>query len=153
MAFPISAGDLAVLCKAQLVGDPQVLAQRFSALKGARAGDLAFLSDAKYRADLRGVSGAIVILGAEHLPESSEATFLVVDSPRQVFARLARSAKPVSEFSGISSLAMIAPDAVLGENVEIGPYAVVGAEVTIGSGTVIHPFVHIGRGSVIGECC
>jgi UDP-N-acetylglucosamine acyltransferase len=62
----------------------------------------------------------------------------------------------------IHQTAVIAPDAVLPEHVEVGPYAIIGPSVTVGAGSVIGPHailernvklgqrVKVGPGSIIG---
>jgi UDP-N-acetylglucosamine acyltransferase len=51
----------------------------------------------------------------------------------------------------IHPTAIVAPGAVLGEDVEVGPFAVVGAEVRIGRGTVVGPHAVIEGRTTIGE--
>lgn len=53
----------------------------------------------------------------------------------------------------IHPTAIIAPDAQLGEGVEIGPYSIIGADVIIGENTVIGPHTVIADFSHIGKCC
>ncbi len=53
----------------------------------------------------------------------------------------------------IHPTAIISPDAVIGEGVEIGPYSVIGPNVTIGKNTVIGPHVIIQSHTDIGENC
>ncbi len=53
----------------------------------------------------------------------------------------------------IHPTAIIAPDARLADDVEIGPYSVIGPDVQIGAGTVIGPHVVIEQYTDIGEGC
>ncbi|MBD3180650.1 acyl-ACP--UDP-N-acetylglucosamine O-acyltransferase [Candidatus Poribacteria bacterium] len=53
----------------------------------------------------------------------------------------------------IHETAIIHPDAVLGENVEIGPYSIVEENVEIGSGTKVGPYVHLEGWTTIGKDC
>ncbi|MDH4100546.1 MAG: acyl-ACP--UDP-N-acetylglucosamine O-acyltransferase [Nitrospirota bacterium] len=55
--------------------------------------------------------------------------------------------------TGIHPTAVIAPDAVIGEGVEIGPYSIVGSGVTIGNGTWIGSHVVIEGKTDIGQQC
>jgi UDP-N-acetylglucosamine acyltransferase len=51
----------------------------------------------------------------------------------------------------VHATAIVSPDAVLAEGVEVGPYSVIGAGVTIGRGTRIGPHVVIEGEARIGE--
>lgn len=59
----------------------------------------------------------------------------------------------------IHPTAIIAPDSILEEGVEIGPYAVIGSDVKIGKNSIIGPhvvienFTHIGEGCHIFQFC
>ncbi len=53
----------------------------------------------------------------------------------------------------IHATAIVAPEAELGEGVEIGAYSVVGRHVRIGKNTVVAPHVVIEEGTQIGEHC
>jgi UDP-N-acetylglucosamine acyltransferase len=53
----------------------------------------------------------------------------------------------------IHSTAIIAPDAQLGEGVEIGAYSIIGADVKIGKNTIIGPHAVIDDFTHIGEGC
>ncbi len=53
----------------------------------------------------------------------------------------------------IHPTAVIAPDAVIGEDVEIGPYTIIGPRVSIGRGTKVGPHVVIEGLTEIGENC
>jgi UDP-3-O-[3-hydroxymyristoyl] glucosamine N-acyltransferase len=48
---------------------------------------------------------------------------------------------------------VVAPDAVLAEDVEVGPLAVIGAKAEIGAGCIIGPAAVVGEGVVLGEGC
>jgi len=53
----------------------------------------------------------------------------------------------------IHSTAIVAPNAELGEGVEIGPYSIIGKEVKIGRNTIIGPHAVIDDFTQIGENC
>ena len=53
----------------------------------------------------------------------------------------------------IHQTAVIAPDAVLAENVEVGPYAIIGPNVTVGEGTVLGPHSILERNVKLGARC
>ena len=51
----------------------------------------------------------------------------------------------------IHKSAIVHPDVVLGEEVEIGPFSIIGANVTIGEGTIIKNHVTITGNTSIGK--
>ncbi|MGH7224128.1 MAG: acyl-ACP--UDP-N-acetylglucosamine O-acyltransferase, partial [Gemmataceae bacterium] len=53
------------------------------------------------------------------------------------------AAMPIAQSARIHPTAVIAPEADLGEDVQVGPYAVVEGEVRIGAGCVLRPGVHL----------
>lgn len=53
----------------------------------------------------------------------------------------------------ISPLAVVSPEAKIGEGVKIAPFAVVEADVEIGDGTIIHSGAVIRDGARVGEKC
>ena len=53
----------------------------------------------------------------------------------------------------IHQMAVVHPDAQIGENVEIGPFSVIERDVVIGDGTVIMNNVTILNGARIGKNC
>ncbi|MEN6374951.1 MAG: acyl-ACP--UDP-N-acetylglucosamine O-acyltransferase [Smithella sp.] len=53
----------------------------------------------------------------------------------------------------IHPTAIVAPDAELGEGVEIGPYSIIGRDVKIGNNTIIGPHAVIDDFTQIGENC
>jgi UDP-3-O-[3-hydroxymyristoyl] glucosamine N-acyltransferase len=74
--------------------------------------------------------------------------------PYLAFARAVRIFAPDERpRPGISSLAAIAPDAVLGEDVSIGAFVAIGSGAAIGDRTIVYPNVTIGAGAHIGQDC
>jgi UDP-N-acetylglucosamine acyltransferase len=53
----------------------------------------------------------------------------------------------------VHATAIVHPEAVLGDDVEIGPYCIVADNVTIGNGTRVHEHVKIDRFTRIGDHC
>ncbi|MBW2558551.1 MAG: acyl-ACP--UDP-N-acetylglucosamine O-acyltransferase, partial [Deltaproteobacteria bacterium] len=53
----------------------------------------------------------------------------------------------------IHPTAIISPEAIVGENVEIGPYSVIGPDVQIGENTVVGPHVVMEGPTKIGNSC
>lgn len=130
---------------ARVHGDPDLQIHAVSTLARAGKGQISFLSNSKYRSQLADTSADAVILHANDLPHCPCAA-LVMDNPYVGFALVAQlmDTTPAAA-QGISPLAVIADDAVLGQGVAIGPHAVVE------SGVVLGDNVQVGAGCFIGK--
>lgn len=53
----------------------------------------------------------------------------------------------------IHSTAIVAPDAELGQDVEVGPFCVIGPAVRVGDRTVLGPHVSVEAGTILGSDC
>ena len=137
----VSLAELARRTGARVEGDPEIQIFRVAPLKEAGAGDITFLSNPKYRADVAGTRASAVILAPAAI-DLTPLPRLVHDNPYVCFARVAQilDTYPVAA-PGIHPSASVAPSAKIGAGVSIGACAVVGAEVEIGAGSVIHPNV------------
>jgi UDP-3-O-[3-hydroxymyristoyl] glucosamine N-acyltransferase len=130
----------------------------------AGPGDLTFLDNPRYVAELAKTRASAVLLQARHGGRApSGCIALSTAQPYRAFAEVLLrlfpgAAKPVSTFgeTGISPRALIHPTARLEAGIVVDPGAVVGPGAQIGSHTfiganaVIGPGVRIGRNSVIG---
>jgi UDP-3-O-[3-hydroxymyristoyl] glucosamine N-acyltransferase len=147
----VTLAELARRLGCVLEGDGAVDVRRVAALGDAGPGDLSFLSNAKYTAQLSATRASAVIAGpGVHAPcpvlrsanpylTTAEAIALLSPQPRA--------------HTGISALAVIDPSAELGPDVAVGPFACIGPGVRIGARTTIYPHVVVGAGAVIGADC
>jgi len=142
-AVRVSLAELARRTGARLEGDGAIEVGRVATLKAAGPGDIAFLSNPRYRAEVAATGASAVIL-APATSTLTDLARLVHDDPYVCFARVARILDPHPPAPpGIHPSAVVAPDAALGEGVSVGAHAVIGAGVVIGAGSVIHPNVTI----------
>ena len=144
--------DLAARIGATLEGDGALEVRRVAALDTAEAGDVSFLANASYAAQVASTRASAVILG----PTGGTAPCAVLRArdPYLAFARAAAALAPPSTLpTGVHSTAVVADDAVLDTGVAVGPYAVIGAGARLGARTVIDAHVVVGAGTVIGPDC
>jgi UDP-3-O-[3-hydroxymyristoyl] glucosamine N-acyltransferase len=140
-----------------LEGDGDVDIVRVAAIQDAQPGDLSFVANGKYAAQLADTHASAVILGPS--PASSSdlpGRFAVLRStdPYSAFARALHLFIPATlSATGIDSLSAIAPDASIGADVSIGPFVTIGAGASIGARTVVYPNVVIGAGAQVGQDC
>lgn len=157
-----------------LVADaPVIEVSGVATLQAARAGDLAFLANPRYRSQLQSTQATAVIVDRE-LSSSSPVNCLIHSNPYLAYAKLSHyfdsghstklegdshSVDPSASISAtaeIASCAIVGPGAVIMEGVklsrgvEVGANVVVSPNVKIGPNTRIMPNVTIYHGCVIG---
>lgn len=126
-------------------------------LDSASAGQLSFLSSAKYRRQLSACQATAVLVSekdSEHCPENCIA--ILVADPYLAYAKVSQLFDLTPRITEIHASAVVHPEANLAEGVRIGPNAVIqkgvvlAANVEIGPGAVIDEYVVIGSNSRIG---
>jgi UDP-3-O-[3-hydroxymyristoyl] glucosamine N-acyltransferase len=135
-------GELAERLGCELRGDPAIDIGAMRGVEDAGPGDLTFLANPRYAAQLAATraSVAIVATTAAELPIAT----LRADNPYLCFARaLTIFHRPLHPPAGIHPTAVVAPTAAVDQPTSIGAYAVIGDDVEIGPGAVIHPHVTI----------
>lgn len=144
--------ELATRLGCQLEGDGDIDVTRVATLEQAGAGDVAFLSNAKYASQLPRSRASAVIVGSD--VDGAPCALLRTPNPYLAFARATGLLHPQPRPSpGVHATAIVAPTATLGADVSIGPYAVIGSGARIGARSVIHAHVVIGDGATIGPDC
>jgi UDP-3-O-[3-hydroxymyristoyl] glucosamine N-acyltransferase len=141
------AADLAERFALRLHGDGNVVLDGVATLANAGPGDLAFLANPRYRAQLAQTrAGAVVMRPAD--AEGHAGTALLADDPYSAFAKLAALFETRSAAEpGVHPSAAIAADAEVDPSAHIGPFVSIGARSRIEAGAVVGP------GCVVGEDC
>lgn len=130
--------ELAEKLGCTLEGDPEVEIRSIATLEKAGPGDLSFLTDNRYAADVE-PSRASAILVPKKFTLAGR-NLLRSDEPHVAYARAVQLLSPPwHPQPGIHPTASIDPTAVLGERAYVGAFAVIGAHCRIGSDAVIHP--------------
>ena len=123
-----------------------------STLEAAVPGDVSFLSNPKYAAQLAATRASAVILGED--VEPAPCAMLRAGDPYLAFAAavslLAPDDRPAP---GVSPSAQVDPGASIGQDCHIGAFAVVGAGAVIGARTIVHAHAVIYPGVNLGEDC
>ncbi len=131
-------------------GDGEVDINRVATLSGAQSGEISFLSNRHYLADLAQTDASAVILSPEFSDKYS-GNKLISDQPYVTFAKVAELLAPRrAQPTGIHPRAHIDVTAELADDVSIGAFSVIGADVTIEAGVRIGDRVSIGAGCRIG---
>ena len=144
--------QLAERIGARLEGDGALDVARVAGLDAAGPGDVTFLANERYAAEVAATKATAIILGPKG--PATPCPVLRVDNPYLAFARAARALAPPSVLPvGIHPAAVLGEDVVVGEGVGIGPLAVVGRGARLGARTVIEAHAVIGAETVIGADC
>lgn len=150
---PLSAGELAALCGAELMGDAALAIHDVSAPGEAGAGELFFLAKAATSPQPANGACAIVADAAAADALSSAGAVLIARDPRAAFGRACAALLRVRHHVGDAFLhpsATVDPSARMGPGVTVGPDARIGEHVVIGPGAIIGPGVVIGPHCRIG---
>ncbi len=141
------AGDLAERFALELRGDPDQSVAGVATLALADAGQLSFLSNPQYRAQMQGSRAGVIVLRADDAPLRN-GTALIARDPYVAYAQIAAlfEAQPAAA-AGIHPSAVVDASATIAPGASIGPLCVVEA------GTVIEQGAVIGPGCVIGPDC
>lgn len=132
-----------------LRGDGSVVVSQVGALTSAGAGEIAFLSNPKYRRELQRTRAAAVIVP----PQFADDTTLPRIVDQNVYAYYARvvallnprACRPLGIHPSAVVHSKVPASASIGENV------VIGSDVVIGENATLHPGCVIGDGVAIGE--
>jgi UDP-3-O-[3-hydroxymyristoyl] glucosamine N-acyltransferase len=144
-ASPYSLAELTQRLGGEVLGDPQVRVSQVATLTSAGPAHISFLTNPKYRFQLRTTAAAAVVVGtidrdATSLPR------IVVPNPYAYVARLLAFLNPVrAEPPGIHPHAVVHPTAQVARTAFVGPNAIIGRNAKVGDGC------QVGAGCVIGE--
>ena len=145
----------------ELQGDPGLLIKGLAPLESAGSGELAFLSNPKYRQQLAASQAACVIVGtamkdAALVRGASEGACIVTPDPYLYFARLTQLWRRTSgraPKAGIHPSAVVDPEAIVDPTASIGPLCVVERGARIGAHTVLKSRVTVSEDCRIGARC
>lgn len=148
---------VAIVAPKAVRGGTSAVVRGIAALKNAEPGDLAFLGNPKYKADVAASRASVILVPAdfEGAPQP-EQVFLLVDNPSlalaRVCARIEQALWP-KPAAGVHPTAFVAPGAKVAASATIGPLCVVEEGAEIGERTHVQSQVHVGRGARIGADC
>ena len=141
----------------ELHGDANLLIEGLAPLETARAGQLSFLSHAKYQHLLpNSQAGCVIVSPPFQSLATARGACIVTDQPYLYYARLTQLwKKTLAAPAGplIHPSAVIDPQAQVHPSARIGALCVVEAGAVVGAGTELKPRVTLGERCVVGERC
>ena len=144
--------EIAQRIDCRLEGDGSLDIRGVAGIEDAGPGDLTFVANPKYAAELRDTRASAVILGES--AEAAPCAMLRASQPYLAFARaVGLFVDPWRPAAGVHRLAWVGDGVSLGPDVSIGPFAAIGDGARLGARTIVHPHASIGRESSIGDDC
>jgi UDP-3-O-[3-hydroxymyristoyl] glucosamine N-acyltransferase len=146
-------GQLAEYVNGRVSGDPNVEIKSVSTLVRAEKGDISFLANNKYEAQLSATKATAVIVGRE--TANTSASLLIAEDPYYAFMQILvllhghRKHKKVN----ISSKASISDSAKIGMDCSIHDFVTVCDDARIGDNCILYPGTFIGPGAHVGNDC
>ncbi|MCR9198086.1 MAG: UDP-3-O-(3-hydroxymyristoyl)glucosamine N-acyltransferase [Planctomycetaceae bacterium] len=148
----LTAGEIASLLDAELIGSGDAIVSGTNFIERASATELAFVGCSKNASRIEDTA-AVVIIAPPDLKTAAqddpERTYILTERPEDAFLTVAQKICPTrpESWTGVSPQASIAATAKIGRNTTVCPFAVIGEHVSIGEDC------HIGPGAVIGSDC
>lgn len=149
----MSLQEIADVLKGTVEGDGAVRIRGVAPIGEAKVGDLTFVANPKYRAQMATTAASAVIVPPGLASEGRN--LLVHPNSYLAFARavaLFNPAPPPPE-PGVKPGASVDPTARVAHTATVLPGAFVGPGAQIGNGTCLHPGVYVGRDVTIGQDC
>lgn len=137
---------------ATLRGNTDVLIASIASLEQAKANQLTFISNPKFRQQLAQCQAGAIIVTPQDVEHCNPASnLLIVPDPYVAYALLAQYMDTTPKAaSAIAQSAVISASAILGKNVAIGANTVIEDQVELGDNVIIGANCFIGKGAKIG---
>lgn len=126
-----------------------------ASLDSAKEGDLAFLGNEKYHAQVATCRASAILVPADYsgsAPAENQA-YIFVEKPSYTLALICGQIEAAlwqKPAPGTHATAVVAASAKIGKNVHIGAFCVIGEKTEIGDGAVIESHATVGNAVVIG---
>jgi UDP-3-O-[3-hydroxymyristoyl] glucosamine N-acyltransferase len=142
--------DIADLVQGKIVGNPDIEITGVNGLREAEAGQITFLANPRYQADLKKTRASAVVIA--NAIEDLSIPMIVVENPYYAFARVLKMFHtPPHRPLGVSDRAVMGAGVVMGKDVSIHPLALIGDRARIGDRVTIYPGSYVGEETEIGD--
>jgi len=142
---PLKLSEVAALIHAKMEGTPDFLVTGMNEIHMVEPGDLTFVDHPKYYTKALNSKATTILINNE-MPCPEGKALLIHENPFDAYVSLAVKFKPFEK-----ALAMVSPNAEIGEGTAIQPGAFVGNHVKIGKNCIIHANASIYDHTIIGD--
>jgi UDP-3-O-[3-hydroxymyristoyl] glucosamine N-acyltransferase len=143
-------GDIAARFGLELRGDAATEIRGVATLADAGPGELGFLANPRYKAQLASTRADALVLCAADAAAFPRASLIAPD-PYVAFARVATLfERAPAAAPGVHASAVVGVGARVAASASVGPHSVVDAEAEIGEGAILGPHCIVGRGCRVG---
>ena len=151
MQGALTLGEIAQRLGGRVAGDPATRVRQVGSLEHAQAGEISFLSSARFKARLAATRASAVIL-SEEFEALTTLPRIVCEAPYLYFARVSQLFNPLTtQAPGVHPTALLGEGVRLGEGVSIGAGCVIGRDVAIGEGSCLYPRVVVYEKCFLGK--
>ena len=149
-------GQIAEKLGCTLEGNSDLEITGVAGIEDARAGQLTFLANRRYRPALETTHASAILIARDTAADKKESPLRMAAlrsaNPYLDFARAIELFHPAQQFApGVHATAVVAKSAKINAGAHIGPYCFVDENVEIGRNAVLHSFVAIYRDAKIGD--
>jgi UDP-3-O-[3-hydroxymyristoyl] glucosamine N-acyltransferase len=149
-------GQIAEKLGCALEGNADLEITGVAGIEDARAGQLTFLANRRYRPALETTHASAILIARDTAADKKESPLRMAAlrsaNPYLDFARAIELFHPAQQFApGVHATAVVAKSAKINAGAHIGPYCFVDENVEIGRNAVLHSFVAIYRDAKIGD--
>lgn len=158
MEFSLTAAEITILVQATSTrGATTETLRGIASLDAARAGDVSFLGNPKYKPEVAATAASVVLLPLDYVgdPKPNQ-LFLLLEKPSIGLARLCTRLEQLlwpKPTPGVHASAIVAPDVKIPSTATIGPLCVIEPGATIGERVHLQAQVFVGRNARIGDDC
>ncbi len=144
-----TAEAVASLIGGKVIGDGSTVIEGITNFENPLPGHISFVQDEKGFQTLERSTVTCIIVPKQI--QNSSKVLIQVDHPKRAWARLLRELFPSPKASGVvSSQAVIAKTARLGQNVTVDPFVTVNEHAVIGDNVILHAFAYVGENVRVG---
>lgn len=146
----IQLKEIADLVQGKIAGDPAITITGVSSIREAQPGQITFLANPRYQADLEKTAASAVVVAK--ILKGLSIPMIVVENPYYAFARIVKFFYTLPYHPlGVSKQAIIGTGVVMGKDVSIHPLAVIVDRARIGDRVTIYPGCYVGAETEVGE--
>jgi len=148
---------LRLIGEGSLEGQPAQSIAGIASLKQAQPGDLAFLGNLKYKAEVPSCRATVLLLPLdfEGHPGPGQA-YIRLAKPSLALARVCREIERLlwpRLLPGIHPSALVQPGALVDPSAHVGPFCIIESGAQVGPGSALQAQVYLGRDVQIGADC